>query len=323
MSFAICASFTSLLKIKDDFDVIFVHETSPITVVIPAIIIKKLKKSPICLWVLDLWPESVFVAGNINSNFINNLLLPLVRFIYRHSDKILVQSRGFIPSIKDKGVDEKKLIYFPNWAEKIFKPVNKIETSYSSLLPDGFRVMFAVNIGEAQDFQSILEAAAIIKERMDIHWIIIGDGRKKEWVEKQVKEKGLDKTFHLLGKFPLESMPMFYTFADTMLVSLKKNPIFALTIPGKIQSYMACGKPILAMLDGEGARVIEEAMAGLTCNAANPKTLAKNVMEMYKMGKIELEKRGKNARQYYEKYFDRSYLVDRAIAIFESLTVKR
>ncbi|OGU49275.1 MAG: hypothetical protein A2006_08255, partial [Ignavibacteria bacterium GWC2_35_8] len=179
------------LVIKKNFDIIFVHETSPITIGIPAIVIKKISKIPIVFWVLDLWPESVTAAGNLKSSLIPKLLMPMVRWIYKNSDKILVSSRGFISSIKEKGIPEEKIDYFPQWAESIFKPIEHIPNDIDVVFPNGFKVLFAGNIGEAQDFESILSAAELLQEYKNIHWIILGDGRRYDFVKEQIKVRHL------------------------------------------------------------------------------------------------------------------------------------
>src|SRR3989304_9713754 len=164
--------------LKKDFDIVFVNETSPITIGIPAIVIKKISNIPIVFWVLDLWPESVTAAGNLKSSLIPKLLMPMVRWIYKNCDKLLVSSRGFISSIIEKGVAGEKIDYFPQWAESIFKPIEHISNDIDVDFPDGFKVLFAGNIGEAQDFESILSAAELLREYKNIHWIILGDGRR-------------------------------------------------------------------------------------------------------------------------------------------------
>jgi len=318
ISFAVFASIRALF-LRGKFDLIFVYEPSPITVGLPAIVIKKLKKLPIYFWVTDLWPESIISAGNSKSVLISKLLNPLVKFIYKQSDKILVSSRGFINSIIDKGVSIQKIEYFPYWAESIFKPVKNEEYLLGKIPNNSFKIMFAGNIGEAQDFPSILEAARLLRKNQDIHWIILGDGRKKEWVQSRIVDLKLEDNFHLLGSYPLKEMPKFYSQADTMLLALKKEHIFSITIPAKVQSYMACGKPILAMIDGESANIIDEGYSGLTCPAENPSGLAENVLKMKAMRELgTLHEIGTNAREYYTNNFERSFLLNKAEELFSS-----
>ena len=319
ISFVIGGIFTSLFMMKNEFDIVFVFEPSPITVGIPAIFIKKIKKIPLCFWVLDLWPESVVSAGNLKSSFIPRILNPIVRYIYKHSDRILVSSNGFINSIVDKGVSRGKIEFFPQWAEPIFKPMKSKKYLLTGVPENSFKIMFAGNIGEAQDFSSILEAANQLKHDESIQWVILGGGRKEEWVRSKIKEYQIEGCFHLLGSYQLDKMPEFYSNADAMLFSLKDEYIFSITIPAKVQSYLACGKPILAMINGEGGKVIVDANSGLVCPAESPKDLAENILKIKKMEVNEISKMGLNARKYYDDNFERSYLFDRAERIFESM----
>jgi glycosyltransferase involved in cell wall biosynthesis len=320
ISFVVGGIFTSFFMLKNEFDIVFVFEPSPITVGIPAIFIKKIKKIPLCFWVLDLWPESIVSAGNLEkTSFIPLVLDPIVKFIYKHSDKILVSSNGFVDSVENKGISRDKIEFFPQWAEPIFKPIKTNEYLLGDIPKDSFKIMFAGNIGEAQDFSSILEAAKQLKGEKDIHWVILGSGRREKWVKSKIEEYGLEYCFHLLGSFPLEKMPYFYANADAMLLSLKDEYIFSITIPAKVQTYLACGKPVLAMVNGEGGKVVIDANAGLTCEAESPKELADNILKMKNMSASEITEMGVNARKYYDDNFERSNLFDKVERIFNGL----
>ncbi len=309
LSFALSASLIAPWRCRGAFDVIFVFEPSPITVALPAIVLKWQKKAPLLLWVLDLWPESIAAAGPIRSSAILGLIGRMVRFIYRHCDRILVQSRSFIPLVASMEAPHEKIRYFPSWAESIFTTTSQNNRNTLPPLPNGFRVMFAGNIGAAQDFDNVLTAAEILKPYRDIHWIVLGEGRMFERVKSQVRSRGLAANVHLLGSFPLETMPTFFHRADVMLVTLKRDPIFALTIPAKIQSYLACGRPIAAMLDGEGARIVTEAGAGRAGPAEDPRALAENILALYDMGEAARMHMGQSAREYYEQHFGRDQLI--------------
>lgn len=311
-SFAFIASLLGPIKCRNMYDVIFVYEPSPITVGLPAIIMKKLKSAPIMFWVQDLWPESLSATGVVHSRTIMKAVEMLVRFIYSHCDRILVQSKSFIDAIVQTGVDRSKIEYFPNSAEAIFDAAAERSAAMGHVeFPEGFRVMFAGNIGAAQDFKTILRAAELLKDQRGIHWMIVGDGRMLPWVREQLKIRELDKTVHLLGRHPLAAMPAFYARADAMLVTLKRDPIFALTIPAKVQSYLACSRPIIAALDGEGSRVVEEAGAGLTCPAEDPESLAKTVLKVSNMSADDREKMALRGRVYFENNFESCMLLDR------------
>lgn len=311
-SFALCASLFSLWRIKGKFDAIFVHEPSPITVGIPAIVMRKRTGARIFFWVLDLWPESVAAAGGVRAGWVLGRLAWLVRWIYAHCERVLVQSHAFIPYIRAMGVPEERISYFPNWAEDVFRPLQADRPPVP--LPSGFRIMYAGNIGTAQDFPTILAAAEQLKGKTNIHWILIGDGREASWVREQVVQRGLRDTVHLIGSFPIEQMPEFFSHADAMLVSLKSNPVFTLTVPAKVQAYMACGRPIVAMLEGEGARVVSEAGAGFTCATSDAAGLADAVLRMERMSSADRSRMGIRGREYYLSHFDREKLLRQAEA---------
>jgi colanic acid biosynthesis glycosyl transferase WcaI len=272
---------------------------------------KRLKSAPIMFWVQDLWPESLSATGAIRSPTVLRMVGRFVRFVYQHCDRILIQSQAFSPFIKNQGIPPERLLYFPNSAEEFYQPMEiEQEAQERSIMPNGFRVMFAGNIGAAQDFDNIIEAADRLKGYPDIHWIILGDGRRRSWVETQVNRRGLDKTFHLLGRYPVTAMPRFFSLADALLVTLNKDPIFSLTIPAKVQSYLACGKPIIASIEGEGARIIEEAGAGLVCSAENPQGLAEAIITLYRTPRSERSAMGVRGRDYYRRHFDHSMLLN-------------
>lgn len=306
-SFALFASIYGIIRVPKDFDMIFVHEPSPITVGIPAIVMKKLTGAPILFWVLDIWPESVSAAGSIAHPWIIETLRYLTRWIYRHCDRVLLQSMGFMAHTKEMGVQNERVRYFPSWAEELYAPIEPTVENKPDM-PDGFCVVFAGNIGVAQDFATILDAAEILKKELPIKWVIIGDGRMLPWVRDEVRKRALEKTVHLLGQHPVEKMPDYFAHAGALLVSLKKSPVFSSTIPGKIQSYLACGKPIIAMLDGEGARIITEAQAGIACPAEDAQALAQAVVKLSQLDPTELAAMGHNGRMYYERHFDREVL---------------
>lgn len=311
LSFAVFASVLGPLRCRGPFDVVFVYEPSPVTVGLPGLVMKTLKRAPLLFWVQDLWPESLSATGAVTSKWVLDRVSSLVRFIYRRCDRVLVQSRAFVDRVEALGVHADHVRYYPNSAEELYRPVPRSTMEGSSTLPDGFRIMFAGNIGTAQSFETILSAAEWLRDHHRIHWLILGDGRQASWLQEEVSRRGLSHTVHLMGRYPLESMPEWFAQADVLLVTLKKDPIFSLTIPSKIQSYMACGRPILAALEGEGARLVEEARAGIAVTAEDPSALAQAVLTMSRMPVAEREAMGQNGRQYYLKEFERNTLLVR------------
>jgi len=312
LSFMIFASLLAPIFCRDQYDLIFVAQFSPVTVGIPAIILKKIRKIPILFWIQDLWPESLSATGAVKSKSVLRMVEKVVKFIYGHCDHILVQSRGFISNVVSMGVLSSEVSYFPNWAEELYRPMKlEINASEYTQLPQGFKVMFAGNIGAAQDFENILGAVERLKVYPDIQVVVLGDGRMREWVEEQVKVRGLTQQVHLLGQYPVEKMPRFFALADVMLVTLKSQPIFALTIPSKVQSYLACGKPMIAALEGEGDKVIRESGAGMVCPPENSTALAETILAMYQKTAAERAKMGEQGRRYFETHFEREMLLNK------------
>ena len=324
LSFVLFASLLGPLLCRGMFDVIFVYEPSPVTVGLPALVMKKVKKAPLMLWVQDLWPESLSAVGAVRSRRALGWVTRMVRYIYRGCDRILVTSRGFVSRVEAVGASPEKVRYWPQWAEALYKPVEvEVGASEREEMPEGFRVVFAGNVGAAQSFETILAAAEKLKGYPGIHWVVFGDGRRRRWVEDRVRELGLEGHVHLLGRRPPESMPRYFALADALLVTLKRGLIFSLTIPAKVQSYLACGRPVVAALDGEGARVIEESGAGLAAPAEDAGSLAEAVLRLYETSSEEREEMGRQGRAYSEEHFEREKLLDQLEGWAEELVEGR
>lgn len=312
LSFAVSASLLGPFLCRGRYDLIFVYEPSPVTVGLPAIVLKRLKKLPVIFWVQDLWPESLLATGAVRSERILGWVGKVVRYIYRRCDRILLTSRMFEPRVRNAGAEKSKIRYWPQWAETLYHPMELEDAATERKeLPSGFRVVFAGNIGAAQSFDTILDAAVRLKGHSEIQWIVIGDGRMRRWVEQRVEQLGLGQKVHFTGTRPNEEMPRYLSLADALLVTLRKEPIFSLTVPGKVQSYLACARPIVASLDGEGARVIRESGAGLVAPAQDADALAKAVLELYRMPPEERGELGRRGREYFEEHFEREKLLDR------------
>lgn len=319
-SFAASATLLGAWRLREEkFDVIFVFEPSPITVGLPATFLRYLKRAPVAFWVLDLWPETLEAVGVVRSKTILNAVGKLVSFIYNRCDLILAQSRSFIPQIfkycrKDGGVQ-----YFPSWSDSVFD-FEAVEAAPE--VPEGsghFDIMFAGNIGEAQDFPAIIEAATLLKENDAIRWLIVGDGRASEWVKSEIQKRGLETRVLMLGRYPVDRMPSFYKCADALLVSLRDEPIFSMTIPGKLQSYLAAGIPVLAMLNGEGADIVLKSGAGLACPAGNGAALAEAALNMSRMSDEDRRIMGARGVQLSKTEFDRDRLISKLLSWFDDL----
>jgi colanic acid biosynthesis glycosyl transferase WcaI len=305
-------------------DVIIVFEPSPVTVGLPAILLGRIKRAPVVFWALDLWPETLAAIGVVRSPMVLGWVGHLVRFIYERCTLVLGQSRGFLPKIAKYCSDAKKIRYFPSWAEEIFNEADLVPAPEVPVQQGVFNVLFAGNIGEAQDLPAVLDAVESLKDNKAIRWLIVGDGRRSVWLHEEVARRGLQSSVLLLGRFPVERMPSFYAHADALLVSLKKDPVFSLTIPGKVQSYLMAGIPILGMLDGEGAQVITDSNAGLVCAAGNSGGLASAVLELFAMSIDQRKQLGVNGRDYAQKEFGRGLLMDQLeVTLHEAVDLHR
>jgi colanic acid biosynthesis glycosyl transferase WcaI len=311
LSFAVTASLLGVWKLrKQSFDAIFVFQTSPITAALPAVLLRRLKRAPMLMWILDLWPDTLAAIGVIKSPRLLALVGRIVRFIYRRCDRILVQSRAFVPKVAALAGGGERIRYFPGWAETVFSAEDDAEPA-PELAPyvHDFKVVFAGNIGEAQDFPAILDAAHALRDTPGLRWIIVGDGRAAAAVRDEIVRRKLENQVVLLGRFPLQRMPAFFAGADALLVTLRNEPIWSMTIPGKVQSYLAAGKPLLAMLNGEGGRVIKEAGAGLVAPAGDGLALAAQVARLMSADAAARGAMGQVGARYGQANFDRNHLV--------------
>jgi glycosyltransferase involved in cell wall biosynthesis len=309
-SFAIFASLKILL-LNINIDKIFIFAPSPITVGLPGIIAKKKFKTNSFLWVHDLWPESIRVAGGVRNKWILDLINNLTIFIYSNSDKILIQSKAFLPYLNKQGVNSNKIIYYPFFAESFYK-IEKPEEVYLNKLPNGFKILFAGNIGEAQSFATIISAIKILKnKRLPIKLIVFGEGRMKKFVEEQIILYNLEEHIFLMGLLPAIDMPKYFCCVDGLILSLKKSEIFSITIPGKFQSYLACGKPIIASLDGVCADMILESDSGFVASPESAEKLVEAILHLYNLSEKDKNMLGNNARIYFEKEFERENLLNK------------
>jgi glycosyltransferase involved in cell wall biosynthesis len=312
VSFAFTASTLGVWRLRGRrFDAILAYEPSPITIGIPAAVLRRVKRAPLAFWVLDLWPETLQAIGVVKSKYLLKAVDKLVAFVYRRCDLILAQSRSFVPQIARHLDNAERIAYFPGWAEAVLAVGDVAPSPVVPLAPGSFNVMFAGNVGDAQDFPAILAAAEALRTRRDIRWLIVGDGRAAAWVAAEVERRELRDTVLMLGRHPLEDMPSFYKHADALLVSLKDEPVFALTVPGKLQSYLAAGIPVLAMLNGESADVVRRSRGGLTCAAGDSRGLATAVLKLQAMTSAERAELGRNAKAFSAIEFDRATLISR------------
>ena len=289
------------LALKYKYDAVFVHQVSPVTIGVAATLIKKMQKIPMYFWVLDLWPESLTAAIGLKNRYILGFFSKMVQWFYSNSDKILISSKGFERSICEKGDFASKIIYFPNWVDSALTANADVETP---TVPNGFIAMFTGNIGESQDFGTVLNAAEQLKDNSDIHFVIVGNGRARGWVEEQIAQRNLSATVHCVGSYPLEAMPATFAKADVLFAALKDDPIFALTVPAKIQAYMSAGKPIITMINGETKELIDSIGCGIAIPAGDDETFAESVLQLANMSLSKRAEIGEKGRKFADKHFN-------------------
>jgi glycosyltransferase involved in cell wall biosynthesis len=293
------------------YDAIFVFGTSPIFQAIPAVFFGYLKNCPAILWVQDLWPESLAVNGYITHKVPLKAIEYFVKLLYRRMDLILVQSKAFIPKVsKLAGVTS--VFYYPNFFPNIPYKKNYESSIFYKGFDSAFPLLFAGNIGLAQAVDVIIEAANILKEVKDIHFVIMGDGSRREWMIQESFKRDL-YNISFPGQCPIEMMPFLMGKASALLVTLADVEVFSLTIPSKIQAYLAAGRPIIGCLNGVGGDIINEAKAGIVVPAQDALALANAIYTLSKLSNEEKLDMGTNGRRYYEENFTPRKLVKELI----------
>ena len=298
---------------KRQYDVVFVYGLSPILLTIPAIFLAWLKNRPLVLWVQDLWPDSLAATGYVRNVRLLKWVEWIVRWIYSRTDLLLVQSHAFIDAVR-RLAPNKPIAYYPNSVDGIFSKALDADALNLAIpeLESSFPVVFAGNIGAAQAVEVIVEAAVFLQSNSAIQFVVFGQGSRWEWMHDQIVVRGL-QNLHLLGQYPVETMPSVMQKAGALLVTLADEPIFALTVPNKIQAYLASGRPIVACLNGEGARLIEESQAGLSVPAQDAPALAAAILKLSQLSESERIRMGENGRDFYNQHFEHDQLVDQLL----------
>lgn len=301
---------------KREFDAILVFAPSPILQAIPAIPLKWLKKAKLALWVQDLWPESLSATGFIRNRHVLRVVGWLVKAIYRHCDTLLVQSRAFVEPVA-RYAKREKIQYYPNSMDvRSARSAFTLAPELDALLRQHFCVVFAGNLGTAQALDTLVQAAVQLRDDPDIRLVLVGSGSRLDWLKSQQQALGLDNLV-LPGRFPMEAMSEIFERSSALLVSLNDEEAFAQTIPSKIQAYLAAGRPILACMNGEGARVVYEAEAGLTSPAEQVLPLVDNIRRMKTLESSDRARMGEAGRAYFDAHFEMDSQVTRLVELLQ------
>lgn len=292
-------------KIRADY--VFTFEVSPMTQALLGVWYSKKYKVPNYLYVQDLWPENVEIVTGIHSPIVLKPIGKMVDYIYKNCDEIFATSPSFVKEICKRGVAEEKVHYWPQYAEDFYKPM---ERKSIPEIPeeDVFKIIFTGNIGYAQGLDILPKTAELLKkEGAKVKFYIVGDGRYKEEFENEINDRDVADMFQLIGRQPAERIPELLAACDAAFLSFMNNPLFEKTIPAKLQSYMACGMPIIASASGETKRIIEEAECGGCCEIGDVEELKNNIFQSINK---HLNQMKENSRDYYMKRFQKQVLLD-------------
>ncbi len=315
VSFAISGFFWQCFT-KLRADLVFTFEVSPMTQALIGAWYAKRYRVPHFLYVQDLWPENVEYVTGIHNRGLIGAIDKMVDWIYRRSDKIFATSQSFVKEIQKRIPDDAdKVVYWPQYAEDFYVPLLKHATSQ---IPkdDRFKIIFTGNIGQAQGLEILPLTAKLLKEKnmTDVSFYIVGDGRQREHLAANIQTLGVGDMFFMLGQQPAEKVPELLAVCDAAFVSFANHPLFEKTIPAKLQSYMACGMPILASAIGETERIIREAACGVCCEIGNAEALVEGICELQASLRCEMSR---NARAYFERNFQKQALMDEMDRYFE------
>jgi glycosyltransferase involved in cell wall biosynthesis len=305
------------------FNAVFVYGLSPLLQALPAIFVSKIKRIPLVIWVQDIWPEALISTGYIKNKFLLACVKRIVQYIYRHCDTILIQSEAFRKSVQFLVDKPEKIYYYPNSVIEQYSQANNsdlIPESMRQLLEEKFSIVFTGNIGKVQSFQTILDAAERVIQHREIHFFLIGSGSLFKRVQEEIQCRQLINV-SLIPQLPVSHMPHIYSRAQVLLITLNDHPDLNKTIPSKLCGYLAAGKPILASLNGEAARIIKDAHAGLTGEAENYVVLAENILSLFLMNETERNQFGVNGKEYFKQNFELTKCSKELIILLQKITM--
>ncbi len=299
VSFALSSAWKALFM-GTAFDLILVYQLSPVTMALPAILMKRRAKKPLALYCFDLWPESVASAGFSNDSALYRVLLRLSRWIYSKADTVFASSLLFERYFRETLQLDLPVLHLPIYAEALFDEIPPKTPG------ERLDILFAGNVGEMQSVDTIIRAAAELKDEPNLAHVrfhIVGDGSALERCRELAAALGAENVL-FRGQHPVEEMPRFYAQADAFLVTLKKNEAISYTLPGKVQSYLAAGRPIIGAVDGETRALVERFDCGVCVPAEDWRALAEAVRR-FAADKGGHATMGRNARKCYDEQFSR------------------
>ena len=290
-------------------DLVFTVEVSPMTQALIGVWYSKRYNVPSFLYVQDLWPENVETVTGIHNKLIIGPIDRMVDKIYRETGEIFTTSPSFVKAIVGRRVpvDERKVHYWPQYAEEFYKPLPPVPVKEIDQNDGCYKIAFTGNIGTAQGLDVLPKAASLLRDDK-VKFVIVGDGRYQAEFERQIDFLGVRDKFIMIPRIPAEQIPEILSNADAGFISFNKTPLWENTIPAKLQSYMACGKAIIASASGETERIITEAGCGVCCEIGNAEALSSGIR---KLASIDTKELGGKARKYFDAHFSKKKLMDK------------
>lgn len=317
LSFAFSATIFGLFLIKKA-DVQYVYHP-PATIAIPALAFKLIKRIPIVYDIQDLWPDTLRATGMIKNNLIIKIIDNYCKICYSYFDKIVVLSDGFKSILSKRNVPAENISVVLNWSLKLEKKISSVDLNkYKSLLNSKFNVLFAGTMGKAQSLEAVLDAARLVKTTPKIQFVFIGDGIEVNNLQSYAKKNALNNV-KFLPKISEQAIGAILDMADILLVHLKNDPLFEITIPSKTQAYLKAGKPILMAVKGDACALIKNASAGICCEPENAEDIAKCITDFYCKTNNELQQIGKNGSKYYNNFLSIEAGTKKMISIFSQV----
>lgn len=318
-SFAVSSLFYGVFMLRRP-DVIYAYHP-PLTVGVTASLLRLIRRIPVVYDIQDMWPDTLRATGMLNNERILAIISRVCDWVYRHVDRVVVLSPGFKRLLLERGVPERKLDVIYNWCDEAALNADQA-ASLNTSGNDQFRIVFAGNMGKAQALATVIEAAELlVKERPEVCFVLVGSGVEVDALKQMVSTKGLGNVV-FVPRVPMSEVGAVLASADALLVHLKDDPLFAITIPSKTQAYMAIGKPLLMAVRGDAAEIVERAACGVTAVPESARSLVDAAVRLAGMSAEERVEMGRRSRSFYEKELSLTEGVERFAVHFRALAAR-
>lgn len=317
ITFAFMAMIFGIFATKKA-DVIYAYHP-PLTVGLAAICIKFFRRTPIVYDIQDMWPDTLKATGMLNNDRILNIVGRVCQFVYRFVDHLVVLCPGFKNILVDRGVPERKISVIYNWCDEIaLQSALPLNDLYQGMMKDKFNIVFAGNMGKAQSLDTVVQSASALQHYSDIQFVLVGEGTETQLLKEIVQAEKITNVI-FIPRMPMSQVGGVLKQANVLLVHLKKDPLFEITVPSKTQAYMAMGKPIIMGVQGDAADLIEHAQCGKTAISEDSESLNNAILDIYQLSAQERSRMGENAAQYYFEKLSISSGTQQFLKVFEEV----